>query len=240
MSHNPSIPYRPQDNRNLPREVFERRIQNNPYISHIYEYESWILPHPDPKVFQQTYLADRKNAKNHVELGCGSGQYLMMLSQQYPLDYFYGFEIRYKRIVQAARKLQKRNINHVLLIKDKAEYLSDYFSPRSIDSLHINFPDPWAKDSQKKHRLLNENNLSTIALLLKETGYLSFKTDHGEYFESVFNLIQTMACYQVAEYTQDLHQSQYSPQNIETEFEHLFKTKGNPPIFYMKIVRRAV
>jgi len=48
------------------------------------------------------------------------------------------------------------------------------------------------------------------------------------------NFIQNFETYKIVEYSKDLHQNEYNAKNILTEFEMLFKSKGNPPIGYLK------
>jgi len=100
--------------------------------------------------------------------------------------------------------------------------------------MHINFPDPWSKKSRRKHRILSAEFLSRILPLFRSKGELRFKTDHLEYFETVTDIIQNFETYKIVEYSKNLHQSEYNAKNILTEFEMLFKSKGNPPIGYLK------
>ena len=64
-------------------------------------------------------------------------------------------------------------------------------------------------------------------------GELRFKTDHLEYFETVTEILQKLENYKIVEHTTDLHLSDYNENNMLTEFEMLFKSKGNPPIRYL-------
>jgi tRNA (guanine-N7-)-methyltransferase len=65
-------------------------------------------------------------------------------------------------------------------------------------------------------------------------GELRFKTDHLEYFETVTEILHKLENYKIVEHTTNLQQSNYNENNILTEFEMLFKSKGNPPIGYLR------
>ena len=232
--------YRPPDNRDLPEEIFQRKVRNNDYIRQIYNYSDIILPHPTPKQFQEIWMRRcPSTAVVHVEIGCGSGRYLLELSCSFPGHQFVGFELRYKRLVLSAKKLKKAQCTNVLLLKDRGEYLSEYFAPHSIDKIHINFPDPWYKKKQRKHRLLNAEFLEKIVSLLRPGGEFLFKTDHQEYFQTVRNLLSALPQFQFLQQTTDLQLSDYQSENIETEFEHLFKYKCNPQIAFLKAQLKA-
>ncbi|MBF0280745.1 MAG: tRNA (guanosine(46)-N7)-methyltransferase TrmB [SAR324 cluster bacterium] len=228
--------YRPPDYRDMPTEEFERKARHNNYMRQIYDFPRTIIPHPSFEKFEEFWKnrCSRSN-KVHVEIGCGSGGYLIQLAQNFPNDCFAGFELRYKRLVLAAKKIEKFDCANVLLLKDKGEYLGDYFGENSIDRIHVNFPDPWSKKAQKKHRLLNHDFFQKISVLLRPEGQFLFKTDHQEYFQWVLDLLKNFPNFQTIEATTHLQQSSYYETNIQTEFEKMFQFKSNPNIGYLKI-----
>ena len=151
-----------------------------------------------------------------------------------PQDFFIGLELRYKRLVLAAKKIQKQNIQNILLLRERGEFLVEYLTHKSIGCLHINFPDPWSKKSKRKHRILGKKFLTKIYPYFCSGGELRFKTDHLEYFNTVTEILEQLEFYEIDQHTKDLHKSKYNTQNILTEFELLFKSKGNPPIGYLR------
>ena len=133
----------------------------------------------------------------------------------------------------AARKLKQEELKNGFLLRDRAEFIFDYFPEESLQSLHVNFPDPWPKKRHHKNRLLQRHFLDAMLPLFRQNAQFFFKTDHLEYFEEVHELLQNHPHYSITRYTNDLHQSEYAENNIETEFERLFQHKGNPPIGYL-------
>ena len=170
----------------------------------------------------------------HIEIGCGSSRYLIEWALENPQDFFIGLELRYKRLVLAAKKIRKQNIPNILLLKERGEFLDEYLTHKSIDCLHINFPDPWSKKSKRKHRILITEFLIKMRPYFCSGGELRFKTDHLEYFKTVTEILEQLEFYDIDQHTEDLHQSSYDKENILTEFELLFKSKGNPPIGYLR------
>ena len=168
-----------------------------------------------------------------LEIGCGSGRYLIELAVNNTKDSFIGIELRYKRLVLAAKKIERQNINNILLMRERGEYFDEYFQQNSLDFLHINFPDPWIKKSQRKNRLLKHDFLAKLTSIMRFNGEFRFKTDHLEYFETVSKIFSEIKDFTIIEYTKNLHRSIYNEKNILTEFEMLFKSKGNPPIGYL-------
>ena len=136
--------------------------------------------------------------------------------------------------VTLAKKIQKQNIHNIILLRERGEFLDEYLTHKRINCLHINFPDPWSKKSKRKHRILCAEFLTKIHPYFFSGGELRFKTDHLEYFKSVTQILKQLGFYSIDQHTEDLHQSPYDEENILTEFEMLFKSKGNPPIGYLR------
>jgi len=231
--------FRPRNHRDDNPEVFAHLVKTNPYMARIYDYPELLIPHPSPENFQQ--LCDSKkgnipvsSGKVHLEIGCGSGRYLIEWALKNPQDFFIGLELRYKRLVLAAKKMEQQNVPNILLLRERGEFLHEYLPNNSMDCMHINFPDPWSKKSRRKNRILSAEFLNRMRPLFHSKGELLFKTDHLEYFETVTEILQQLKTFKIVEHTSDLHSSEYNEHNILTEFEMLFKSKGNPPIGFLR------
>ena len=233
--------YKPKDIRVETPDVLNKLAKYNPYIARVYDYPEMLLPHPTPENFRQLWprinkdsLGDPLSSRVHIEIGCGSSRYLIRWAIENPQDFFIGLELRYKRLVLAAKKIHKQNIRNIILLRERAEFLDEYFTHKSIDCLHINFPDPWYKKAKRKHRILSTEFLTKIHPYFCSGGELRFKTDHLEYFKSATQILKHLDFYSIDQHTGDLHKSAYNKENILTEFEMLFKSKGDPPIGYLK------
>jgi tRNA (guanine-N7-)-methyltransferase len=156
----------------------------------------------------------------------------LQLAAQMPDCHLIGFERRYKRLVKAARKLERAELHNVWLLREAAENFSHYFDPGGVDRVYINFPDPWPKAAQWKKRLINHELLSRLETALKAGGQLHIKTDHSGYFLHILSLLGQRPRWHIRQYSNDLHR--YGPPggNLRTEFEQLFASK-NKPIFFL-------
>jgi tRNA (guanine-N7-)-methyltransferase len=130
--------------------------------------------------------------------------------------------------------MEQEDTHNILLMRERGEFLREYMPKNSMDCMHINFPDPWSKKSRRKNRILSAEFLSVMLPLFRSKGELLFKTDHLEYFETVTEILQQLKTYKIVAHTSDLHSSEYNENNILTEFEMLFKSKGNPPIRFLR------
>ena len=231
--------FRTRNHRDDNPEVFAQLVKINPYMARIYDYPELLIPHPTPEDFQQLWDSKKRDnpdasGKVHLEIGCGSGLYLIGWALANPQDFFIGFELRYKRLVLAAKKMEQEDTHNILLMRERGEFLREYMPKNSMDCMHINFPDPWSKKSRRKNRILSAEFLSVMLPLFRSKGELLFKTDHLEYFETVTEILQQLKTYKIVAHTSDLHSSEYNENNILTEFEMLFKSKGNPPIRFLR------
>ena len=161
--------------------------RNNPYITRIYDYEEYLLPHPNRESFDQHWRKKVQNsAKVHVEIGCGSGRYLMELARNNPDETFFGLELRLKRLVLAAKKIKREQLENILLMRERGEYLDDYFEEGSINVLHINFPDPWYKKKHHKKDPVHDKPTNFFANIVNKSYVCRYKFRHINYlFDSL-------------------------------------------------------
>lgn len=226
--------HRLRDHRELPEEVYERMATTNPYLKQVHEFPGLLLPHPTLEAIREFWHPQLQQASQvHVEIGCGSGGYLLVWAKRQPQAVFLGFELRYKRLTLAARKLKQAGVTNVLLVKDRGELLGEYLPKQSLDVLHVNFPDPWPKKSHHKHRLFCTDFLNRLQIFLRPGGEIRLKTDHLEYFQMARKLVDAHPAYQLVAYTEDLWNSEWAEENIPTEFERLFKSKGYTNIGFL-------
>lgn len=166
-------------------------------------------------------------AKVFVELGSGSGLHLLTLAEQNPDALCLGLEIRFKRAFKTGEKAEKLGLSNLIVMRSDARCISQLFGHREVDQFFVNYPDPWDKRRWIKNRLLNPELLSTMRSLLKPNGCLRYKTDHQEYFASTTKLLADSG-WRIEKHTTDLLSSSWTPENIPTEFECLFKSQGKP------------
>ena len=226
--------FRPRDLRETDPETFARLVRNNPYLEKVHDYPGLLLPYPIPEQFRGLWESKAKSAQRlHLEIGCGSGRYLTQWAANFPEDTFLGFELRLKRITLAARKAKRDGLQNLLLLRERGEFFDDYLQPGSLDALHVNFLDPWPKKGHAKHRLLSPEYLTRIHPYFRPKGFLRFKTDHLDYFDWVSETLASLPGYQVTTHTHHLQASPHAESNIPTEFELLFRSKGDPPIGFL-------
>ena len=105
-----------------------------------------------------------------------------------------------------------------------AEILAD-FPDNSVDTIYINFCDPWGKKGYAKRRLTHRRYLAMYMNLLRDGGVLRFKTDNVGLFDFSLEEIGAMGL-ECRVVTRDLHASEWNEGNVMTEYEENFSSQG--------------
>ena len=122
----------------------------------------------------------------HLEIGSGKGTFLVHEAEAHPEIDLLGIEWARKFYLHAADRFRRRGLTNVRITRaDAVTFLSEHVPPRSLDCLHIYFPDPWPKKRHHKRRLLQEANMGILLACLKDDGEIRIATDHVAYFEQI-------------------------------------------------------
>lgn len=139
-----------------------------------------------PLCFPATLLSDSSLKRRIIEIGPGRGDFLFHLAETNKTALVIAVELRSKRYFKLIDRTIKRKAGNVLLIQaDGRETIASFFKPKSIDEIHINFPDPWPKKKHSKNRLISKELLANCAKILKTGGGLNIVTDSKAYAESI-------------------------------------------------------
>ena len=111
-------------------EHAERAFQINPYTRWVYDHPGVLIPEPSPAAFRQILPTVRRARQPVVvELGSGSGNFLMEMAALHRDTLYVGFELRFKRLVKTARKLERLGLDNAWLLRERGERFADYFEP---------------------------------------------------------------------------------------------------------------
>ncbi len=170
-----------------------------------------------------------------VELGSGSGLHLIEQARRNPAAALFGFELRFKRAVRTVEKAERAAVENLYILRCHTQFFGEIFPERSLSGVWVNFPDPWEK--RKKNRMLNPGSLQQIHNALKPGGFLSFKTDHEEMFDSIHGQLVNGGAFQLKKVIRGLHDCpEETDKNVITEFESLFRSQGLP-VYLLSAIR---
>ena len=215
---------------------FEKPKKNyNKYMCEMLEFPEYLMYNNESvDSYRGKWSEFFQNDNNiYLEIGCGSGNFTVKNAQKFKDRNYIALELRFKRLVLAAKKSKKRNLNNILFIRKRAETILDFIGKNEITGVYVNFPDPW--EGEERKRVVSEDLFSRLDIILKTGGKLFFKTDHEQYYEDVLELVNSIDNYKVIYRTRDLHNSEKAEENIRTEFEEMFLSKHNMKIKYIEI-----
>ena len=163
----------------------------------------------------------------HVEIGAGKGQFIHTMAKRNPDHNHIAIEMYDSVIVRALEKVIDDPLPNLYLVKMDAQQIDECFKESSIDSIYLNFSDPWPKARHEKRRLTYKKFLDKYKRLLKPGGLIEFKTDNRTFFEySLKSFVEYGVT--IHDLSLDVH-AEVNPDNIMTEFEEKFKDDG--PIY---------
>ena len=167
----------------------------------------------------------------HVEIGTGKGNFIVNKAIKYPNINFIGIE-KFDSII--ARCLQKipDGLENLKIVRMNALEIDEVFK-KEIDTVYLNFSDPWPKKKWHKRRLTSHLFLEKYDSIFKKDNRIVQKTDNRDLFEYSLVSLNTYG-YKLVDISLDLHNSDIDD-NIETEYEQKFSKLG--PIYYVEAVK---
>jgi len=157
-----------------------------------------------------------------LEIGMGKGQFILNMAINNPNINFIGVE-KYSSVASVAIKKinEYKPSNLKILIGDIAN-IQDKLSNK-IDTIYLNFSDPWPKDRHAKRRLTSPKYLAIYDNLFKGKAHIIQKTDNDKLFS--YSLEQfSLNGYKINRVSYDLHSEDMG--NVETEYEEKFSKLG--------------
>ncbi len=163
-----------------------------------------------------------------LEIGCGKGDFAVGMAAKHPDKNWIAMErvpdVACLALEKAMQKKENRPDNLRFLIGD-ARNVAEWFPAHSLDTIYLNFSDPWPKKGYAKRRLTHVGFLELYRTVLRPGGSLIFKTDNVGLFD--FSLEQFEAFgLRIDWQTRDLHASEKAADNVMTEYERNFSEKG--------------
>ena len=161
----------------------------------------------------------------HIEIGMGKGSFIIEMAKKYPDINFIGIEKYDSVIVRAIEKIGEEDIPNLKLIRMDATDIEEVFY-NEIDTIYLNFSDPWPKSRHEDRRLTSLRFLKRYDSLFKKNKKIIMKTDNRKLFE--FSIVQfSNYGYKIEDISLDLYKDDITD-NVQTEYEKKFSLLGFP------------
>ena len=94
----------------------------------------------------------KNNNPINIEIGMGKGNFIIKMAKKYKDINFIGIEMFDSVIVRSVQKLENEDIPNLKLVRLDANYIENIFD-KEINTIYLNFSDPWPKKRHEKRRL---------------------------------------------------------------------------------------
>ncbi len=191
----------------------------------------YIISNPEEYKSKFHTLFDNNNPI-HLEIGMGKGDFIIGMAKAHSEINFVGIEKFDSVILRATQKLENINLPNLKLIRFDATEIKNIFY-KEIDTIYLNFSDPWPKNRHEDRRLTSKKFLERYDDIFKNHKHIIQKTDNRHLFEYSLKSF-TDYNYKIKTISLDLHKDEFD--NIETEYEKRFVSLGYP--IYMVEVKK--
>ena len=175
----------------------------------------------------------KNNNPIHIEIGMGKGTFIKEMALAFPKINFIGIEKFDGVVARAINNINEEIPSNLRIIKTDAINVKDIFD-KEIDTIYLNFSDPWPKKRQIKRRLTSPIFLDAYENIFRHNKVIVMKTDNIDlYAYSIVSLSEYG--YIIKDASLDLHKREEF--NIETEYEKKFSKEG-VKINYLKAIKK--
>ena len=124
-----------------------------------------------------------------MEIGTGMGEATAEIVMNDPETAFLAIEVHMPGIGALMNMASKNESKNIKIIREDAHIvLRDNIADKSVDAIHLYFPDPWPKTKHWKRRIVQNDFLQLIHPKIKDGGYIHIATDWVEYASWIKNI----------------------------------------------------
>ncbi len=152
----------------------------------------------------------------YIEIGMGKGNFIIENAKRYPNINFIGIEKYDSVIVRAVEKLDDILLPNLKLIRMDALNIESVFD-HEIDTIYLNFSDPWPKARHARRRLTSCEFLKKYDKIFNDKCHIIQKTDNRKLFEYSIKSLTDYG-YKIEDISLNLYDDDINL-NIQTEYE---------------------
>ena len=121
-----------------------------------------------------------------MEIGFGMGEATAIIAKNHPNNAYIAVDVHPPGIGKLLARIVENDLTNVRVIEDDVNVvLQHMIVDKSLDGIHLYFPDPWPKKKHNKRRIVNEGFLQLIHPKIKSGGFIHIATDWVPYAMSI-------------------------------------------------------
>ena len=138
-----------------------------------------LLGHEGPLDWDVVF--GRSGGPLELEIGCGAGGFAIEYCQRHPEVRYVAFEWRKKYAREVSHRASKHGLTNLLAIEADARIeIPRMFRAGCLDTIRLQFPDPWWKRAHQKRAILQPQFARLLLERLRAGGRFDFRTDVQE------------------------------------------------------------
>ena len=162
-----------------------------------------------------------------VEVGAGTGLFLVELAVRHPEQTFIALDVKADRLQKGALGALERGLTNIFFVRARADQLLEVVKPGSVSTIWLTFSDPFPKKRDAKNRLTHPKFLELYTSAhVDKNAQLLLKTDSHDLFD--WSLEQLVADdWRLTTLSYDLHESDLPDDyKIMTTYEQKWTDQG--------------
>jgi len=164
----------------------------------------------------------------NLELACGKGEYTIALAERYPDRNYIGVDIKGARMWRGAKTARERDLQNVVFLRTRIEFIRSFFGEDEVDEIWITFPDPHPGRRNSNKRLTSPWFLNLYRYFLKNNGIIHLKTDNDELFRYTCSIVKGNDL-GIISATDNLYADNLAAEilSVRTYYENIFLNEGS-------------
>ena len=177
----------------------------------------------DQKVQTPSFSLQRNNPI-HIEFCSGNGLWIANKAKAFPHIDWIAIEKRGDRARKILKKRKANTLDNLFVVHGEGKsFASQFLDKNSIDSIFVNFPDPWPKRRHAKHRLIDAPFIERLREILKKAGSVTLVTDDQTYADAASKLFLENAHFALTPFDESNYGSSF--------FSDLWLSQGKKILF---------
>jgi tRNA (guanine-N7-)-methyltransferase len=163
----------------------------------------------------------------HLEVGCGTADYLCALARDDARTNFIGVDVAHKPLLQAVRMAAAQALPNIRFIRGDFKLMYPLLVMGSLQAVSVHFPDPHVQPRFRKRRIITPAFLDAIYSALAPGGQLSIMTDHQALFMDILTIVEQDIRFERA------HAEHYLvgfEPTVKSQFQRLWEGHGLPTL----------